>query len=242
MHYEPITCRRSGYDRLTSNAIDGFARDAVRFDNAIAQAPYTKASVASIMTGLYPSSHKTVTASVPFPDTMTGRPITTAIVTDILPAAVTTLAEGLHDAGYRTFGYTANPFLSEAFGFARVLIGFASIPVRTSPVRSGSWPMPSMRCTVSSQQSRCSCGFTSWSRTVRMSRRHGRPADSRRKWAHRNPLPIRYRFLPGCCLEPRATGDSTSRPTMTRLPPLILRSTRCYEDSAMDDPGGHTRS
>ena len=79
-----------GYDRLTSTAIDGFARDAVRFDNAIAQAPYTKASVASIMTGLYPSSHKTVTASVPFPDTMTGRPITTAIVTDILPAAVTT--------------------------------------------------------------------------------------------------------------------------------------------------------
>src|SRR5437899_4009566 len=108
-----------GYDRLTSNAIDGFARDAVRFDNAIAQAPYTKASVASIMTGLYPSSHKTVTASVPFPETMTGHPTTAAIVTDILPAAVTTLAEGLHDAGYRTLGYTANPFLSEAFGFAQ---------------------------------------------------------------------------------------------------------------------------
>src|SRR5262245_20845769 len=108
-----------GYDRLTSNAIDGFARDAVRFDNAIAQAPYTKASVASIMTGLYPSSHKTITASVPFPETMTGHPITAPIVTDILPAAVTTLAEGLHEAGYRTLGYTANPFLSEAFGFAQ---------------------------------------------------------------------------------------------------------------------------
>jgi arylsulfatase A-like enzyme len=108
-----------GYERLTSTAIDGFARDAVRFDNAIAQAPYTKASVASIMTGLYPSSHKTVTASVPFPETMTGHPVTAPIVTDILPAAVTTLAEGLHEAGYRTLGYTANPFLSEAFGFAQ---------------------------------------------------------------------------------------------------------------------------
>src|SRR5437773_11483067 len=61
-----------GYERLTSTAIDDFARGAVRFDNAIAQAPYTKASVASIMTGLYPSSHKTVTASVSFPETMTG--------------------------------------------------------------------------------------------------------------------------------------------------------------------------
>jgi arylsulfatase A-like enzyme len=108
-----------GYERLTSTAIDAFARDAVRFDNAIAQAPYTKASVASIMTGLYPSSHKTVTASVPFPETMTGHPTTAAIITDILPAAVTTLAEALHDAGYRTLGYTANPFLTEAFGFAQ---------------------------------------------------------------------------------------------------------------------------
>jgi arylsulfatase A-like enzyme len=117
-----------GYERLTSTAIDGFARGAVRFDNAIAQAPYTKASVASIMTGLYPSSHKTVTASVPFPETMTGHPTTAAIVTDILPAAVTTLAEGLHDAGYRTLGYTANPFLSEAFGFAQGFDRFRFYP------------------------------------------------------------------------------------------------------------------
>ena len=117
-----------GYERLTSTAIDDFARGAVRFDNAIAQAPYTKASVASIMTGLYPSSHKTVTASVPFPETMTGHPTTAAIVTDILPAAVTTLAEGLHDAGYRTLGYTANPFLSEAFGFAQGFDRFRFYP------------------------------------------------------------------------------------------------------------------
>ena len=33
-----------------------------------------------------------------------------------------------------------------------------------------------------------------------MPRRHGRPADSRRRWAHRNRLLIRYRFLRGCCL------------------------------------------
>ena len=117
-----------GYERLTSAAIDHFAGGAVRFDNAIAQAPYTKASVASIMTGLYPSAHKTVTASVPFPETMTGHPTTAAIVTDVLPGGVTTLAEGLHDAGYRTLGYTANPFLIEAFGFAQGFDPFRFYP------------------------------------------------------------------------------------------------------------------
>ena len=72
---------RYGYMRLTSPLIDAFSRGAIVFTNAIAQAPYTKASVASLMTGLYPSAHKTVTASVPFPETMTGHvtslPITT---------------------------------------------------------------------------------------------------------------------------------------------------------------------
>jgi arylsulfatase A-like enzyme len=108
-----------GYEQFTSPAIDGFARRAARFTNAIAQAPYTKASIASIMTGQYPSAHKTVTASVPFPETMTGHLTTAPIVTDVLPASMTTLAEALRAAGYQTLGFTANPFLIEAFGFAR---------------------------------------------------------------------------------------------------------------------------
>ena len=118
----------SGYDRLTSPAIDAFAHTAVRFTSAIAQAPYTKASVASLMTGLYPSTHKTVTASVPFPETMTGYPTTAPILTDVLPASVTTLAEALHSAGYRTAGFTANPFLIEAFGFSRGFDRFQFYP------------------------------------------------------------------------------------------------------------------
>jgi arylsulfatase A-like enzyme len=59
---------------------------------------------------------------------MTGHPTTPAIVTDILPAAVKTLAEGLHDVGYRSMGYTANPFLSEAFGFAQGFDSFRFYP------------------------------------------------------------------------------------------------------------------
>src|SRR4051794_33936750 len=61
-----------GYAHLTTPTIDAFARRSVQFTNAIAQAPYTKASIASLMTGLYPSTHQAVTATVPFPETMTG--------------------------------------------------------------------------------------------------------------------------------------------------------------------------
>ena len=117
-----------GYQQFTSPAIDAFSRHAVRFTNAIAQAPYTKASVASIMTGQYPSAHKTVTASVPFPETMTGHPTTVPISTDVLPSSMTTLAHVLRQAGYRTLGFTANPFLIEPFGFAQGFDRFRFYP------------------------------------------------------------------------------------------------------------------
>ncbi len=117
-----------GYSRMTTPAIDAFARTAVRFDQAIAQAPYTKASIASLMTGVYPSTHKTVTATVPFGDAMTGRPRTRPLTTDVLPASATTLAEALQGAGYRTFGFTTNPFLLEAFGFAQGFEQFRFFP------------------------------------------------------------------------------------------------------------------
>ena len=117
-----------GYRSFTSPAIDAFARRAAQFTNAIAQAPYTKASIASIMTGQYPSAHKTVTASVPFPETMTGHPTTAPIATDVLPSSMTTLAEALRAGGYQTFGFTANPFLIEAFGFAKGFDRFRFYP------------------------------------------------------------------------------------------------------------------
>ena len=117
-----------GYQQFTSPSIDAFARRAARFTNAIAQAPYTKASIASIMTGQYPSAHKTVTASVPFPETMTGHLTTAPITTDVLPPSMTTLAEALGAGGYQTLGFTANPFLIEAFGFARGFDRFRFYP------------------------------------------------------------------------------------------------------------------
>jgi arylsulfatase len=106
-----------GYGKLTSPILDEFAGHAAVFTNAITQAPYTKAAIASLMSGLYPTSHQAVTTTIPFPETMTGHVSTKPMATDVLASSITTLAEAFHNEGYRTFGYTANPFLIAAFGF-----------------------------------------------------------------------------------------------------------------------------
>jgi arylsulfatase A-like enzyme len=89
---------------LTPN-IDAFAADAALFESAIAQASWTKASVASVLTGLDPVAHGT-----------NGRD-------DRLPEAALTLAERLGGAGYESAALVTNPNVTEAFGFAQ---GFAS--------------------------------------------------------------------------------------------------------------------
>src|SRR6478609_419913 len=42
-----------GYPRPTSPSIDALAREAVVVQDAVSQAPYTKASIASLFTGLF---------------------------------------------------------------------------------------------------------------------------------------------------------------------------------------------
>jgi arylsulfatase A-like enzyme len=108
-----------GYRRFTTPAIDRFARTALTFTHAVTQAPYTKAAVASVMSGLYPSSHKAVTTKASFAETMTGRLSAPAARTDVLSSGIVTLAERLQAAGYHTLGFTGNPFLIEPFGFAQ---------------------------------------------------------------------------------------------------------------------------
>jgi arylsulfatase A-like enzyme len=117
-----------GYRRPTSPALDRLATQSIVFTNAITQAPYTKAAVASLMSGLYPASHKTVTVSVPFVETMTGVITTPPPRTDVLPSSIVTLAETLHDAGYQTLAFTANPFLIAPFGFAQGFDRFEFFP------------------------------------------------------------------------------------------------------------------
>jgi arylsulfatase A-like enzyme len=109
-----------GYSRPTSPSIDAFAKEAVVVSDAISQAPYTKASIASLLTGLYPTAHKTYTTGVSLGQLMTtGIGTGTLPATDVLSAGLQTLPEALRDAGFETFALTSNPFLIADFGFAQ---------------------------------------------------------------------------------------------------------------------------
>jgi arylsulfatase A-like enzyme len=106
-----------GYDRPTSPNLDRLAAEAVVVRSHIVQAPYTKASMASLFTGLYPTSHKAFTTSRTFGEAMTGHVEGSLPVTDVLDPELWTLAGALASAGYDTVGLNTNPFLLEEFGF-----------------------------------------------------------------------------------------------------------------------------
>lgn len=79
-----------GYARDTTPELAAFARDAVVFEQAIAQASWTKPSVASLMTSQLPGRHRAVQ------------------LRDTLDAGHTTLAEMLAAKGYATGAAIAN--------------------------------------------------------------------------------------------------------------------------------------
>jgi len=88
-----------GYDRDTSPYLDGFARDAVLYKRAHVQSSWTRPSVGSLLTGLYPSRHGAVRRM------------------DKLRADATTLAEVLTHEGYTSTAFITNPNLLPEFGF-----------------------------------------------------------------------------------------------------------------------------
>jgi arylsulfatase A-like enzyme len=79
-----------GYTRDTTPQLDAFAKGAVIFDTAVAQASWTKPSVASIMTSLLPGQHRAVQ------------------LRDPLEMAHLTLAEMMEAKGYVTGASIAN--------------------------------------------------------------------------------------------------------------------------------------
>ena len=100
-----------GYQKPVSPHIDAFAQDATLFENAIAQSSWTKASVASLFTGLTPTVHG-----------IHGRE-------DRLSDKAVTLAETLRAEGYRTAAFMTNTSVGEAFGFGQGFDEFVKLPV-----------------------------------------------------------------------------------------------------------------
>lgn len=90
-----------GYATPVSPNIDRFAKEGVVFKQAIAQSSWTKASVATIFTGLSPLAHG-----------VSG-------FFHSLPDDAITLAERLQAAGYRTASFCSNYWVTEAFGLSQ---------------------------------------------------------------------------------------------------------------------------
>lgn len=90
-----------GYERNTTPYLGQLAEDSIVFEDVTAAAPYTIASVASLMTGEAVDLHGVTEAG--------------EVVSDKLPM----LAERFHEAGYQTAAFSANAHIQERFGFGR---------------------------------------------------------------------------------------------------------------------------
>ena len=102
-----------GYERNTSPNLAAFARDAVVFEDAYAPSAWTKASVASLLTGLDPLRHGVRSRRHRVPD------------------RVPLLGERLRELGYRCAAVLTNPHVIEHWGFARACDPYVDLGAET---------------------------------------------------------------------------------------------------------------
>jgi arylsulfatase A-like enzyme len=103
-----------GYERRTSPNIDRLAARGVRFANVEAQSSWTKASMASIWTGMYPERSGVHHFSQAMPDEA------------LLPAEI------MQQAGFRTGGIWRNGWVANNFGFDQGFDLYVK-PLKTRP-------------------------------------------------------------------------------------------------------------
>lgn len=85
--------------RVKTPVLDALAKEGAVFEATQAPENWTKPSTASLLTGLYPSTHGAKTDSA------------------MLPAGATMLSEALKEAGFTTGSFIANGYVSDKFGF-----------------------------------------------------------------------------------------------------------------------------
>lgn len=98
-----------GYGRNTSPHIDAFARDAMVYENAYANAAFTRSSVATLLTGLFPDSHKV------------------RVLQHELPGRLLTLPEYLSAKGYHTAIHSSSSVISPPFGLKQGVDDFVNV-------------------------------------------------------------------------------------------------------------------
>lgn len=90
-----------GYSRQTAPTLTALAQQGIAFSRMYTQAPWTKPSVATLFSSLYPTVHKV------------NRYL------DCVTDSITALPEVLRANGYKTFGVSANALISPTFGYAQ---------------------------------------------------------------------------------------------------------------------------
>lgn len=98
-----------GAERETSPALDRLARDSAVFERAYSAAPWTKPSVASLLTGRYPRRHTLVRMGSKLPET------------------AETLAEHLRADGFATAAVVSHSLIARGYGFDQGFERFADL-------------------------------------------------------------------------------------------------------------------
>jgi len=99
-----------GYSRNTSPHLDALAKESILFKNATAQSTWTKPSVTSMLTGLYPKNHH-----------MNG-------LKSKLGTHIRLLPQILHENQYTTYSFASNLFVGKTFGLNRGYDHFFAFP------------------------------------------------------------------------------------------------------------------
>ncbi len=103
-----------GYGKPVSPRIDAFAREATLFRHAVAQSPWTRPSMATILTGLLPRTHGVHRKR------------------HALSSEAVTLAEALKQQGYETAGFVTNGNVARSFGFGQGFDTYELLPRKRS--------------------------------------------------------------------------------------------------------------
>ena len=113
-----------GYERDTSPNIDRFAANSVQFDRTYSHSPWTRTSVVSTFTSMYPVAHACQDKD------------------DVADDRLVMMAEVFRANGFRTGGFSSNVSISQAFGVTQGFDDFmyferdpwfAAHPTRTDP-------------------------------------------------------------------------------------------------------------
>jgi arylsulfatase A-like enzyme len=119
-----------GYSRDTSPNLDKLASEGTRFDAAIAQASWTKPSIASMLTGLY-ARQTSVSSGTWAQEGREG-----AVLVQLLAAKHVTLAEQLAAMGYETGAFGENHHLVPELGFSQGYLRYDwKQPAQIGPLR-----------------------------------------------------------------------------------------------------------